>query len=322
MRSDQLKEHLFDLGYFSSPDRVDTVDKEDLPQLNLKHPAVQSAVRSFQGFVSDMLDAFSVREHGRIATHDGDAGPATLAALHERLKGCGCPDWDNAATGSGSMPAGCHGDSDEHQMTFGVDKARMPNSLHGRIDAIIERVVSSFAHWGLRLIQLPVEETTNFDISWRHGRGWIGLAQYNQKHCGTYSFCYIDIGYSGSENDEQVAELTCHEVGHVTGLPHVRQGRGVMSPVIRRVRPFAGFTEDDASAPLLTKFYGGEPTGNVNVDLPEIQFSGELKGIVENGRVVIDGEIVAVCDDRSAAAIIVPSDQPGVYVPRPKVRVA
>ena len=342
---DEYIKGLFDLGYINSgPSATDQVVETSLGKLTLAHPIIRAATRDFQMFLSSSLER-AVQDHypdrvaaGIGAYHDGDAGVATKEAMVQRLNtGCGCADFETAATGTGSMPAGCHSErfnlpTDEHQMTFGVDERRMPDELkqirdYGpgigkmrRIDRIIDRVIFSCALRGMRLIRRPVEEETNFDISWEHGRGWIGLAQYNQKKCRTYSFCKLDIGYCSRQGDDRIAILLLHEVGHVIGLPHVRQStRNVMSPVLE-MRRYVGFADGDASVPRLKGYYSDVPIDLEEKDIvtpSDIRWSSRLQGKLDGDIVFIDGFVEVTIGDRTARAFAVPDVDDGIFILEP-----
>ena len=218
---------LFDLGYLS------TVPEKDLDKLTIQDQDVIRASAKFQAFNESTMEVTVQMAHARCPILDGAVGPATIGAMQHRMSGCACPDIQ-AATG-GSFPRGCHG-KDHHNVNFGVDARRMPAEIKGeRWERILGWVIAAYARRGIELNQIPVEEKTNFDIEFTHGRGWIGLAEFNSQSCDSHGFNKLDIGYCRTQNDVQIAELLCHEIGHNCNLQHVRQGRGVMGPVIRNL---------------------------------------------------------------------------------------
>lgn len=323
---------LWDLGYSH---------EEYSPTLDIGDQVVMDATRRFHEAFPELMNSFVIKHHKRLLDANGEIGPATLDGMLVRSNGCGESDAAIAfpevqQAGSGSMPIGCYTDG-IHEMRFAVDERRMPNALkqikdYGaagkmrRWDRIVQRVVFRYAQRGIRLTQIDDHlEPTNFDVTFVNGAGWIGLGQYNQRHCDTYSFCKLDIGYCASQNDEQVAELLCHEIGHVNRLDHTRGG--VMGPVIRHGHTFVGFIDSDPSTRVLRAYYGPDPVTVTDEEDPidtgsGFIFTGELEGDFRGDIAIIDGVIHVRHGEKTASAIIVPSGEEGIYIPRPYIDVA
>jgi len=251
---------LWETGHFWSPLNPEglSVSEDELDKLTLTDEVVKKAVASYQDFLAETLDGLAMREHGRVSIPDGEVGPATLALFS--VPRCGCPDYQDPrkaeeAGGSGSWPQGCYDRPDIHEVHYTVDKRRMSRSESEWL-IVRNMVLEAYAKVGVLLVEVELGSSSNIDTEWRVLRGsTIGLAEFNNGSCRDNVFCYVDPGFW--PNNDDMADLWCHELGHNMNLPHTRGG--IMNPTLIGGGRFNGWTERDPSTPRLRRFFGGEP---------------------------------------------------------------
>ena len=261
MTERQIIQLLWDLGHFRNPAHPDTweTDLDDLGRLTLADECVRSATRSFQETMAVALEPLSAVHHGRLPICDGDIGPATLELFS--VERCGCPDFAadvDAATGSGSWPSGCHERyPSNHAITVNVKPNRMPAFLQPVFETVWSNVESAYAEIGLKLIRTDGDTAANIQFSFEPLSGsTIGLAIVGRgQRCGTSIWAKFEPGYRPSNVVREWTSLVKHELGHNMGLSH-SQG-GVMNPSIVPGLPVSWI--GDPSAPILTRWFGGEP---------------------------------------------------------------
>jgi hypothetical protein len=261
MTEREIIQRLWDTGHFRNPAVPETwnVHASDLQRLRLGDPVVRAAARSYQQFLSQVLEPLAARHHGRMPVFDGEIGPATQELL--QVERCGCPDFAEAtdtATGSGSWPAGCQERFREnHAITVSVDLRGMPAFLSPVFATVWANVDVAYAEIGLKLIREDGDRSANIQVSFEPLAGsTIGLAIVGRgQSCGTSIWAKFDPGYQPANVVREWTSLVKHELGHNMGLSH-SQG-GVMNPSIIAGLPVSW--RGDPSEPILNRWFGGQP---------------------------------------------------------------
>lgn len=261
MDGKEIKLNLFRWGHFRNPVMPTGIDDEsDLENLSLTSKEVQTAIRSYQEFMSGEFDRVSLETHGRAGIVDGELGPATGKLLE--LPRCGEPDYPEEvelATGSGSWPAGCWAEyPNNHAFAIHWNRRNMPSFLNDVIDECIRRCYAAYHNMGIAFFTSSDPNKCNTRVTWEPGRGWIGLAIVGQNQtCRSRIWAKFDTRYRPSKMIDQWSRLLAHEFGHNMGLRHSRGG--IMNPSISS----GPFTETawrgDPSEPILRRWFGGEP---------------------------------------------------------------
>ena len=274
MKPAKIKAMLWRLGHFSNPLMPTHIEESDLDSLTLTDDDVQNAIHSYQNFMAGDFDRLANQHHGRYGIADGLVGPATKDLFS--VKRCGYPDYGpdvEAATGSGSWPAGCHPDwPDNHSFTVSINNN--PPSYLGSIgdpNSPIEQAWElcrlSYADMGCVYIREDGNANANTQVTFVRGRGWIGLAIVpSGPRCGDTIWAKFDNRYQPSALIDQWARLLAHEFGHNMGMSHSRGG--VMNPSIASGTFDPDEWRGDPSEPKLTRYFGGEPI-DLNPDGPE-----------------------------------------------------
>lgn len=261
MTDRQIIELLWDLGHFRNPAYSETwsTQADDLNRLQIGDAAVKSAARSYQEFMAAAMEPLAARHHGRLPVYDGEVGPATRELF--TIERCGCPDFAaavDAATGSGSWPAGCDPQyPSHHSVTVNVDPRGMPSFLQPVFASVWTNVDAAYAEVGLKLIRRDGDATANIQMSFEPLSGsTIGLAIVGRRQrCRTSIWAKFEPGYRPSNVVREWTSLVKHELGHNMGLTH-SQG-GVMNPSILPGLPVSWI--GDPSAPILNRWFGGQP---------------------------------------------------------------
>lgn len=321
MSPQEIIRRLWDLGHFHNPANPTGVKESDLATLKLTDKVVRVAMASYQEFMAVDFDRFSAVHHGRPGICDGDVGPASIDLLN--IERCGHPDYEmsvEAATGSGSWPAGCHPDwPGVHTFTVQVDKSGMPSFLGQKDDpnSLFEqafaRMREAYANIGIVFIREDKNNKANTLVSWQRGSGWIGLAIVpNRFSCGLRIWAKFDNRYAPSQMFDQWARLLAHEFGHNMGMSHSRGG--IMNPSISS-GPFTKTAwRGDPSEAILRRNFGGEPIV-INPPKPEPPKPDDPKPDDPNppvpGRVYFSGEITAYVDGQPIGDFIL--------IPKPRL---
>lgn len=256
-----------------------SVEKMDGTEADAKQ-LIESLQRSDANYVSLVASI-----HARATpSYDGEVGPATKALVG--LPRCPLPDFApppgasfdygdpglnravarmQAATGSGSWPAGCHGTSGVHEVTISYDLSNLTSKHKEWWPEIKARSHQAVADVGIKLVEVPVGQKANITVYGRVlGGSVIGMAEFNGETCGDTVFCQLNPNYA--PDIDMVLNLLLHENGHNWNLEH-RSGN-IMNPSILRTptywikRGVGGAVEyQDNSYPTLKKFFGGESLG-------------------------------------------------------------
>ena len=283
MDEKQLIETMYLTGHFWDPAATNAlnVQQADLPKLTLSDKAVIEAAASFQRADANLVPLVRMF-HSRAPIFDGGVGPATMALA--QVPRCPIPDFAppssatfhyddpqlqravermQAATGSGSWPAGCYADKGVHEVKISYDLSKLSDKHREWWSEIKEKVRSTFAAVGVRLIEVPVGEKANITLYGRSlGGSIIGMAEFNSETCGDVVFCQLTPSFAPSLLS--VEKLVDHEVGHNMNLNH-RNG-GIMNPSIMPdslpnywiKREGGKIVYQDNSYPTLKGFFGGE----------------------------------------------------------------
>ena len=312
-------------GHFWNPRYPETHNVKTLREARaigrLQHPIARWATMSFQQADSS-LDMLAIDHHQRTAVADGDAGPATKELLRARLdraflphlRGCPVPDHkppdgvlfgeddaDLAAVAEsmagfedGPYPRGClEGHEDAHAIRVDVIDSNMPRHWRDNWGWLVQKSRELWADIGVRMIYLPRGSRSEIDMSWRNGRGWIGLAQALGQSCGGRGFLYLDPGYNPRDR-WRLLTLLQHEEGHSCNKGHTRGG--IMNPTILRTD---GNWRTDPSWPTFQLWYGGErvpidPAGGPDPE-PTPPPGGTPSGWTHAGVFVIEEQIYEWC---------------------------
>ena len=261
MTEHQIIQLLWDLGHFRNPAHAETwnVAPGEVDRLRFDDAVVKAAARSYQEFMAVSLEPLAAMHHGRLPVYDGEVGPATRELF--TIERCGCPDFAgavDAATGSGSWPAGCRPQHPQHHaITVNVKPSGMPAFLQPVFATVWNNVAAAYAEIGLKLIRADGDRAANIQVSFEPLAGsTIGLAIVGQgQRCSTSIWAKFEPGYRPSNVVREWTSLVKHELGHNMGLSH-SQG-GVMNPSIVPGLPISWI--GDPSAPILTRWFGGEP---------------------------------------------------------------
>lgn len=193
-----------------------------------------------------------------------------------------------AAVGQGSWPMPCRREG----ITVSIDDSAKPSSID--LDRLWAEAVITWGLVGIKLVRVPKGERANIRISWVRGRGWIGLAEFNNQSCNDSVFNQLSYNYA--PNFFQVLGLLLHELGHNMNLQHTRGG--LMNPtIIRFDEPFR-FTEADPSYRTVMRYTGGEPIPGPKPPDPKpptdvgVEIKGDLQVYV-NGKPV-GGPVIVV----------------------------
>lgn len=213
---------------------------------------------------------------------DGIVGPATQALVN--IPRCPLPDFTppptasfhyddpllqktvermQRATGSGSWPYNCHGQTGVHTVKISYDFSNAPSNVKSWEQELKTRSQAGVAAVGVRVIEVPVGDPgAQIRVSWRSLAGsTIGLAEFNNGTCSDSVFCYLDPNYA--PDLEMVLILLMHENGHNWNLEH--SSGFIMNPSILRVRPAwvvwsgSSIEYQDVRYPKLKGFFGGLP---------------------------------------------------------------
>lgn len=252
------------------------VPATDLPKLNLSHPLVVEAARSYQQFNAFAYQPLAVKHHGRLPVYDGLIGPATLELFTQAR--CEVPDFAfDEATGSGSWQSGCNPKwPNNHVITINWGLTPVPEFLKPHFETVWRNVVSAYAEIGILLIREDGNTRANIQASFvQPDGGWIGLAIVGRgQTCATSIWCRYDRNYRPANVIREWTTLIKHELGHNMGLSH-SQG-GVMNPSIVPGLPITWI--GDPSHQLLTRWFGGQPVPqDPTPDAPEMWVTQCLK---------------------------------------------
>lgn len=178
------------------------------------------------------------------------------------IERCGCPDFIGGTleTGSGSWPAGCHGDYPEnHAVTFQVDKRNMPSFLKDHFEEAWKLCAAAYAYVGVALVREDENSSANVRVTWERGRGWIGLAIVPRgPGCGTRIWAKFDTRWAPSNLVPGWAKLLGHEFGHNMGYGHTRGG--IMNPTLSVPSSFPETAWlNDIAYPMFKRNFGGMP---------------------------------------------------------------
>ena len=265
-------------GPIDSLGAVTPAPKEFL-KISPKHPARERMLQLAQGMVWENFTALGRQHHAREAVADGEAGPATFAALS--LPRCGAPDfspakapgWEGAEAVASGPWKRCHNVGDFHAVSVEWQNAP-PASLKEKFNAqrtvfqeAMRRAVLGYAEIGLLIhfsgpgteattAKTPVQIKASFVAS---SDGWIGLAVIgnNGLGCsGNQLWCRYLQSYGRNFPLEDRAHfwavLIMHELGHNCGLGHT--SGGIMNPSINRTTP--RWVGDTAANWMISRFGG------------------------------------------------------------------
>jgi len=235
MDGDQLKQRLWDLGHFRNPEMptgVETLD--DALKLPLTSAEMKTAVHSYQDYLRADLDHFSLEEHGRLATADGDLGPATERLFS--LPRCGFPDYPVpglalAATKlESNWPTACRG-----KLKFGYNFANAPGLS---AEDTRRAFVGAVNNWNYALsdMTLTVQDGTKGADIWaglkRLAGSTLAWSYLAQDTCNTRLEQRYDSGRRWEL--DYLLTVATHELGHALGFSHNRDGSALMYPSIHR----------------------------------------------------------------------------------------
>ena len=189
-----------------------------------------------------------------------------------------------AATGSGSWPAGCHGAQDVHEVKISYDLSKLTAKHREWWPDIKARSHAAVADVGIRLVEVPVGQTANITVYGRVlGGSVIGMAEFNSGTCGDVVFCQLNPNYA--PDADMVLNLLLHENGHNWNLEH--KAGNIMNPSILRTptywvkREGGAITYQDNSYPTLKRFFGGEPIDQPTPPPPPPPTSGKVRVVVD-----------------------------------------
>jgi hypothetical protein len=265
MNDDEIIRKLYEYGHFFSPNAKDFgITLKDLPALDIYHPAVKAALKSYQEFAYNELNIFAIKAHGRRAVPDGVPGPATRALLNTPR--CEVPDYfasgdPRSKLGTGSWPMPCQ----KAGIKVYVDKSQMPSAITGQWTSIQKQVFEAYRLMGGKLIETMDKNEANIIVFFGSFFGsTIGLSEFNSQHCSDVVTCKLSNSYVGYNTG-----LLKHELGHNFNLNHTRGG--TMNPfILPEADPQARWLPTDPSYETLVKFLGGEPVDDTPPDFPPL----------------------------------------------------
>lgn len=312
LSDEQALRNLWDTGAFWNPayeESKNVASVDEALKLDLQHPIALEAVKSFQES-DETLTSLVIEHHGRNPVIDGKAGPATKELVRARLERDfrpeirGCPLPDNkppegvkffyedpalqkavesmAGFEDGPFPKGClAGHEGVHAFRVDVDESNMPSHWRSIWDWYKTESSKNWADIGVRQIFVGHGEISEVDLSWRNGRGWIGLASALGQSCSGHGFQYLDPGYR--QDKWYLLTLGEHETGHNLNSGHTRGG--IMNPTILRTD---GNWRTDVNFPKFKRWYGGEPIP-VDPTTPDPPDDEEYNGVF-----TLDGEVYKI----------------------------
>jgi hypothetical protein len=255
----EVIDRLWKTGHFFNPAFPDAngVTEADLPNLELDSPEVRQAAASYQLFLSEEFNNYSLAEHGREGYPDGEIGPATTELI--LAPRCMVPDYDPVGykperLGSGNWK-NCWGSEGKHHCKV-LYTGGMPSHVSAVFEQVWKGVVESYAEVGLYLELVKSGEYNTHMQFVGSSSGWIGLATVvNNASCSSKIFNRYLSTYRPSNTANEWMTLFKHELGHNCGMSH--SSGGVMNPSIRNGLPKSW--KGDPSWNLLVSRFGGEP---------------------------------------------------------------
>lgn len=230
-----VKQLLFQLGHFYSPEalEIDLVTEDDLPSLEVDHPIVQAAVRSYQTWFKPDLDQLTLRSeqfggHRREAIADGEVGPNTEELL--TMPRCGMADFPHptAACAESRWPDSCR-----HEITTSY---RM--NLSGlTADRLASLWQEADGHWQAVLdiaFQFQPEKYPNtriYAFAQRLGGSVLADQYLAQNNCQVRLQGRFD---TRTWSEALFVTTTTHEHGHALGCNHLKDPASTMYPSIHQ----------------------------------------------------------------------------------------
>lgn len=223
---------IYDFGHFLSPEAlsVGEVREEELPSLDLDHPIVLAAVRSYQEWFKPQLDELAGRIKtfgglGRPAIADGEVGPATAELM--TFPRCGVSDYLPAIIGEANWPEACR-----HEITTSY-KMILPGLTPERLRALW---LESDANWSRELeLMFRYEDgsypnTRIYAFAANLGGNVLADQYLAQGSCTVRLQGRFDSNRTWSET---LFTATCtHEHGHALGLGHLQDPLATMYPSV------------------------------------------------------------------------------------------